>query len=288
MVWGRLDDHAWQNEKLIGLSCAGYRLYFVALSFAASEWPSGDGQFTPERAKSLARMHGIEDIDAAITELVETRLWERGDRLLRIHDIEKYMLSTEAHRSKTEAGRKGGVASVAARRATIGTAIPVNARNALSYNDTNRSSDRTTDRSRTEAPAEAATEAVTRNPELTPLSPNGDIPPGQATSNGTRSKRRSPNEEWVREVFDAWVVSTGRRDCHLTDGRREKITARLRDGYPLADLIDAVRGWKQDPWSERPRNNDLIVLLRNGAYLEKFRDLQRGAVTASAASSWDS
>lgn len=91
-----------------------------------------------------------------------------------------------------------------------------------------------------------------------------------------------PTVEHCREVdavFGAWVESTGKPQAKLTRERKAKIEARLRE-YPMDDVLDAVRGWERDPWSERVRHNDLTVLLRNGAQLERFRDLWRnGAPT---------
>jgi hypothetical protein len=51
-------------------------------------------------------------------------------------------------------------------------------------------------------------------------------------------------------------------------------------GYPLADLLDAVCGWKRSPHhrGENDRGkpyNDLELLLRDSKHIEEFRDLER-------------
>lgn len=86
----------------------------------------------------------------------------------------------------------------------------------------------------------------------------------------------------VREVFTAWVESTGRDKSRtkLTAERVRCIKARMKDGYDLNDLIDAVRGWKRSPFhrGENERKvtyDDLTFLLRDGTHVEKFRNLER-------------
>jgi hypothetical protein len=80
-------------------------------------------------------------------------------------------------------------------------------------------------------------------------------------------------------VFEAWKASTGKHRAQLDDKRRRKIKAALR-AYPLTDVLDAVRGWEHSP-HHRGENeqgtvyNDLSLLLRDGEYIERFRDFWR-------------
>mgnify|MGYP001618457710 CR=1 FL=1 len=58
-------------------------------------------------------------------------------------------------------------------------------------------------------------------------------------------------------------------------------TARLRDGYTLADIADAVRGCRASRWhmGENPGgvvHNDIALICRDGSHLEKFRDAYCG------------
>jgi hypothetical protein len=88
-----------------------------------------------------------------------------------------------------------------------------------------------------------------------------------------------PTDEPVRDperaVFDAWVATldpgTSRK---FTAERRGKIRARLRS-FPVSELVEAVQGWPNDPWPDRAQQNDLVILLRTDAQVEKFRDLYR-------------
>lgn len=82
------------------------------------------------------------------------------------------------------------------------------------------------------------------------------------------------------EIFKTWQKTlppgTSRT---LTDERRKKIRARLKT-YSVDDLLDAVRGWVNDPWPERVNQNDLTILLRSDEQCEKFRDLYRNGAPA--------
>lgn len=88
-------------------------------------------------------------------------------------------------------------------------------------------------------------------------------------------------------VFDAWVASTGKQAV-FTDERRDVIRARLRETYSVEDLVDAVRGWKKSPFhrGENDRGmiyNDIELLLRDAARVERFRDLERGVESGHSA-----
>lgn len=82
-----------------------------------------------------------------------------------------------------------------------------------------------------------------------------------------------------QRIFDAWRDSTNHPRARLDDKRRKLIRSRLRE-YPEQDLIDAVRGWRHSPHhrGENERQtvyNDLGLLLRDAANVEKFRDLEQ-------------
>lgn len=89
--------------------------------------------------------------------------------------------------------------------------------------------------------------------------------------------RESPKGDTRVEgvVFELWRVATGHPQAKLTAQRLRAVRGRLREGYVEGDLTDAVRGVALDPWPERVNHNDLAVILRDGAHLEKFRDMWR-------------
>jgi hypothetical protein len=80
-------------------------------------------------------------------------------------------------------------------------------------------------------------------------------------------------------VFDAWKDSTGKARAQLDDKRRRRIKAALRS-YPLADVLDAVRGWANSPHHRGGNEqgtvyNELTLLLRDAEHIERFRDFWR-------------
>ena len=85
----------------------------------------------------------------------------------------------------------------------------------------------------------------------------------------------------VAAVFDAWIESTGRTDRTRLDAKRRRAITQALKAYPVADVIDAVRGWQHSPHhagqnDTRTVYNDIGLLLRDAAHIEKFRDLERG------------
>lgn len=111
MTWARIDDTAWNNEKLMALSPEAKCLDMLSWSFAASEWPAGRGLISLTRALALARAHGLSDPSAAVDELLERGRWRRRGRMLEIHDLDKYMPASDLSAKRAAAGRMGGIAS---------------------------------------------------------------------------------------------------------------------------------------------------------------------------------
>lgn len=83
----------------------------------------------------------------------------------------------------------------------------------------------------------------------------------------------------IQRVFAHWLDTTGRDPSRTRLGaeRRRVIEARLKD-YPEADLIAAIDGNQLSAFHQgdnpgRKKYDDLTLILRNGAHLERFRDL---------------
>lgn len=94
-----------------------------------------------------------------------------------------------------------------------------------------------------------------------------------------------PIEDAVSTIFDAWCLATDRPGARLTGKtgakRRRVIEAALAD-YSAADLLLAVYGWRHFPHNrgENERQtvyNDIELLLRDAAHIERFRDAERAA-----------
>lgn len=82
----------------------------------------------------------------------------------------------------------------------------------------------------------------------------------------------------VRAVFDHWLRTCVDARQHgrtkLTDDRRRKIKARLKEGYTVADLCKAIDGFAADPWhrGEHPQNRTprlgLVTLIKNASKVD--------------------
>lgn len=98
----------------------------------------------------------------------------------------------------------------------------------------------------------------------------------EPTTNQLQPKPNPPYPP-VEQVFAAWQASTGKRRAKL-DAKRRRIIDRALKDYPLDDVLAAVDGWRYSP-HHRGENrdgtvyDDLGLLLRDAAHIEKFRDL---------------
>lgn len=106
---------------------------------------------------------------------------------------------------------------------------------------------------------------------------------GGVTSDHTELKRELKGTQTSNDaqiVFDAWVAATGRDAARakLNAKRVQAVKARLREGYSLDDLVAAVRGialsaWHQGENPDGKKYDDMLVAIRDGGRVEKFRDL---------------
>jgi hypothetical protein len=85
----------------------------------------------------------------------------------------------------------------------------------------------------------------------------------------------------VAVVFTSWLASTGRSARTVLDDKRRRLITKALDAYPLQDVLDAVRGWDHSAHHRGDNDtgtvyNDLGLLLRDAANVERFRDLARG------------
>lgn len=91
----------------------------------------------------------------------------------------------------------------------------------------------------------------------------------------------------IDSVFTAWQEATGHRRARLDPKRRRIIQAALR-AYPVDDVVDAVRGWRNSGFHTGQNDgrrvyNDLSLLLRDAEHIERFRDLERHGPPATTA-----
>lgn len=121
---------------------------------------------------------------------------------------------------------------------------------------------------------------VTANVTLSPsLPPHPPLTPLEGEAEETPLSGK-PDE--ARQVFDAWIVSTGRTGRTVFSAERKRIIHNALKVFPLADLLDAVEGWRFSA-HHRGENesgtvyNDIELLLKSAKQVEKFRDLTRHA-----------
>lgn len=81
----------------------------------------------------------------------------------------------------------------------------------------------------------------------------------------------------VRDVFEYWQQKLGKQRAHLTDTRREKIKARLKDGTTLDEMRQAIDGCAGSEFHRSNGHTDLELILRSRDQVEKF--IERGQVS---------
>jgi hypothetical protein len=126
--------------------------------------------------------------------------------------------------------------------------------------------------------------AETGSVSLPPRSELQLVDAGQITKNLGTAER----------VMEAWVAATGRAPgkVKLNAKRRAAIAARLREGYTEEDLIAAARGIALSAWhtGDNPdgkKFDDLLVAIRDGERVERFRDIYEAGGERGKMSSTD-
>jgi uncharacterized phage protein (TIGR02220 family) len=80
----------------------------------------------------------------------------------------------------------------------------------------------------------------------------------------------------VRVVYDYWRDKRSRthgRYGSITKARRDKIAARLKDGYTVEDLCRAIDAVALDDWDGRSRNDDIVQLFRSPEKVDRWLEL---------------
>ena len=82
----------------------------------------------------------------------------------------------------------------------------------------------------------------------------------------------------VKSIFEYWQIQLSHPRAKLTYDRRRRIVDRLRDGYSVEEIKQAIDGWPASPFhrGENPGGviyDDIELICRNGSKLEKFMAL---------------
>lgn len=103
---------------------------------------------------------------------------------------------------------------------------------------------------------------------------------------------RDLNRE-AREVFDHWCLTMGKRSNTIfSTDRKARVLARLREGYTVSQLVEAVTGYTKIPFNmgdnaDNRRWDGLELICRSGSHVEKGIEANVGASNAEAAGSHD-
>jgi uncharacterized protein YdaU (DUF1376 family) len=92
----------------------------------------------------------------------------------------------------------------------------------------------------------------------------------------TSLKDMSTNAD-LCEVFDFWILTMDKSKCGLSPKRKKAITARLKDGYSVDDIKQAIIGCSLIPHNmgQNDRNtayNDIELICRSPENLERFKE----------------
>ena len=100
-----------------------------------------------------------------------------------------------------------------------------------------------------------------------------------------------PVSDDVQEVFDHWAKleegTGGIKGAKLTDGRRKRITARLKEGYTVEQLKACVNGYLTDPFylgtkqGSKTRYTGLDTIFQSGERVERGVAMAAKATRAS-------
>jgi hypothetical protein len=88
----------------------------------------------------------------------------------------------------------------------------------------------------------------------------------------------------VSQVFEHWKSTLQHTRAKLTPERSKAIRARLRDGYSVEEIKDAIDGCANSPFHQGKNDqhkvhNDLTLICRNGSKLENFIQMKGVDVT---------
>lgn len=96
------------------------------------------------------------------------------------------------------------------------------------------------------------------------------MPPEPTTET---DKQQTPSRGDLIEIFEFWRDRCHKPAAKFTDGRRTRVTARLKEGYTVADIHQGIEGAATNPPVNRDDGtvyDDLVSICRNGDQLERY------------------
>lgn len=109
----------------------------------------------------------------------------------------------------------------------------------------------------------------------TPIRDENVEPSATSREQSTKQKRDAGSDERVREVFDFWRQHLDHPNAVLGSSRKSKIAARLREGYTVEELSDAIRGCKRSRYHQGENDagkiyDDIELICRSASKVDYF------------------
>lgn len=126
----------------------------------------------------------------------------------------------------------------------------------------------------TEPEQTSNTELVTREPRVE-HSTEGEKE-REKEREGERNNMSRQTRDQVKEVFDHWITTMGKTSqAKLTDKRKKCIEARLKEGYTVDQIKQAIEGCAKSPHHMGQNDSgtvydDLTLICRSGDKVEQF------------------
>lgn len=272
--WVKLDDRLWSHPKVRRAwkrSRGSIGLYMLALTYSAQH--ETDGLLDSEWIEDM--LPAKKEREQALDALVSAGLFDEESEGFRIHDYLDHNESREDAEARRERDRERKARGGRGGRSKDSGGTP----DGFHAESAGNPSGLRVDSASTRAPVPSRPV-----PSLgeTALSANADA--GQETLAVLDVARSVPAD--VQAVFDGWIAATGKSPTRtkLDSKRRNRIKVALKS-HGLEDCLAAVRGWKASPHhrGENPQGtvyNDLDLLLRDAAHIEKFATLGRTSTSS--------
>lgn len=103
-----------------------------------------------------------------------------------------------------------------------------------------------------------------KNPPKAPL--------GDTTAKTGKTGKTDQHNQASQEVFEFWLDIMGKDPAKwkLTDERKRKIIARLKDGKDITDIKQAIYNASQDNWAVTHGKTDISYICQSDARLSEF------------------
>ena len=107
--------------------------------------------------------------------------------------------------------------------------------------------------------------------------------------NNNKNKTKITNNTDVRKVFDHWQTTMNKPKAQFTADRKRLIEKRLKDGYTIDDLMQAIDGCKKDPHCQGRNDTGTVYdALETAIGSARKIDMYMGRATQTPKTGWAS